>query len=62
VFQRIGDVDMNESRCSLRSVARADGMSLSTISRMKKDKKIKTYTMSLKPKLNNSHHSKHLYH
>jgi hypothetical protein len=29
---------------------------------MKKDKKIKAYTMLLKPKLNGSHHSKHLYH
>jgi hypothetical protein len=41
VFQRIEDVD-KESRCSLRFVAGAVGMSLSTISRMKnKEKKIK---------------------
>jgi hypothetical protein len=61
VFQRIEDVD-KESCHSLRFVAGGVGMPLSTISRMKKDKKIKAYTMALKPKLNNGCRSKRLYH
>jgi hypothetical protein len=51
-----------ESRGSLRFVAGQVGVSKTTIIRMKKEKQIKTFTMSLKPKLNDGHRSKRLYH
>jgi hypothetical protein len=51
-----------QARGSIRFVAGQVGLSKTTILRMKKEKQIKIFTMSLKPKLNNEHCSKHLYH
>ena len=61
VFQQIENVD-KESRKSLNFVAGAIGVSKTTIIRMKQAKQIKAFTMSLKPKLNDEHRSKRLYH
>jgi ABC-type ATPase with predicted acetyltransferase domain len=51
-----------QARGSIRFVAGQVGLSKTTIIRMKKEKQIKTFTMSLKPKLNDGHRSKRLYH
>jgi hypothetical protein len=60
-FQQMEDVD-KESWGSLRFVAGQVGVSKTTIIRMIKEEQIKTYMMSLKPKLNDGHRSKRLYH
>jgi hypothetical protein len=46
----------------MKFVAGAIGVSKTTIIRMKQAKQIKAFTMSLKPKLNDDHRSKRLYH
>jgi hypothetical protein len=55
------DVDQ-ESRGSHRFVAGQVGVSKTTMIRMIKEKQINTYMMPLKPKLNDGHCSKRLYH
>jgi hypothetical protein len=55
-------IDPNKRR-SVRSLAGALGISKSSIGSMKKEKKLRVYTMSLKPKLNDDHYlNRCLYH
>jgi hypothetical protein len=61
VLQEIKIIDPNK-RHSVRSLAGALGISSSSIGSMKKEKKLRVYTMSLKPKLNNDHYLNRLYH
>jgi hypothetical protein len=61
VLQEIKIIDPNKRR-SVRSLAGALGISKSSIGSMKKEKKLRVYTMSLKPKLNDDHYLNHLYH
>jgi hypothetical protein len=61
VLQEIKIIDPNK-RCSVRSLAGALGISKSSIGSMKKEKKLRVYTMSLKPKLNDDHYLNCLYH
>jgi DNA-binding Xre family transcriptional regulator len=49
--QRMENIDL-QARGSTRFVASQVGLSKTTIIRMKKEKQIKTFVMSLKPKLN----------
>jgi hypothetical protein len=53
---------IQNSRHSVRSLAGALGISSGSIGNMKKEKKLRVYTMSLKPKLNNDHYLNRLYH
>jgi hypothetical protein len=61
VLQEIEIIDPNKRR-SIRSLAGALGISKSSIGSMKKEKKLRVYTMSLKPKLNDEHYLNRLYH
>jgi hypothetical protein len=62
VLQEIKIIDPNKRR-SVRSLAGAlVGISKSSIGSMKKEKKLRVYTMSLKPKLNDDHYLNCLYH
>ena len=61
IHQQMENIDL-QARGSIRFVAGQVGLSKTTIIRMKKEKQIKMFTMSLKPKLNDGHRSKRLYH
>jgi hypothetical protein len=61
VLQEIKIIDPN-SRRSVRSLVGALGISSGSIGNMKKEKKLRVYTISLKPKLNDDHYLNRLYH
>jgi hypothetical protein len=61
IHQQMENIDL-QTRGSIRFVAGQVGFSKTTIITMKKEKQIKMFTMSLKPKLNDGHPSKCLYH
>jgi hypothetical protein len=54
VIQEIKNIDPSARR-SIRSLAGALGIPRSTIGKMKQEKKLLVYSMSLKPKLNDGH-------
>ena len=59
VLREIENVPLNKRR-SVRSTAGAMGISKSTIARLIKEKKLKAFTLSLKPKLSDDHLSARL--
>jgi hypothetical protein len=61
VLQEIKIIDPNKRR-SVRSLAGALGISKSSFGSVKKEKKLRVYTMSLKPKLKDDHYLNCLYH
>jgi hypothetical protein len=61
VLQEMKNIDP-KTRSYIRSLAGSFGIPSSTLCRMKKKKKLRVHTMSLKPKLTDDHRLNRLYH